>query len=153
MKTKLYSRIQILSLLTLPLILTASAFAQNAPKQEIKDIQPSSITSLTLSEVIIGCGNECAGIKAVWGVKSAGPKPVEFVVQVQEQAPCIRIGGQQQCRSETFKVGGLARSAVTGNLSPVLTGSVVGTFKVTVTGKFNTGKSSSASKIQSFNLP
>jgi Abnormal spindle-like microcephaly-assoc'd, ASPM-SPD-2-Hydin len=33
MKTKIYSRIQILALLTLPLALTASAFAQNVPKK------------------------------------------------------------------------------------------------------------------------
>jgi hypothetical protein len=33
MKAKIFSRIQILALLTLPLALTASAFAQNAPSQ------------------------------------------------------------------------------------------------------------------------
>jgi hypothetical protein len=137
-----------------PLVVIGSAIvpilSMSLPAQSVSDFQPTNITSLTLSEVIVGCGNECAGIKAVWGVKTTGPKAVSFVVKVQEQAPCI---GGKQCRSETINLDGLARSAVTKNLSPLLTGSVVGTFKVTVIGNFSTGTSSSASKIQSFNLP
>jgi hypothetical protein len=113
----------------------------------------STKIDLTLSEVITGCGNECAGIKAAWVVRTNEPKPpVNFVVNVQEQSPCI--GGDKQCRSETIKVLGLATSAVTrNNFSPSVNGSVVGTFKVTVTGTFRSGTTASVSKIQSFNLP
>jgi hypothetical protein len=141
------------SLLLLPAIIGSAIvpiLSMSLPAQSKPDVQSTNITSLKLSEVITGCGNECAGIKAVWAVKTTAPKPVSFVVEVQEQAPCI---GGKQCRSETINLSGFARSAVTKNLSPLLTGSVVGTFKVTVIGKFITGGSSSASKIQSFNLP
>ena len=140
------------SLLLLPAIIGSAIvpIMSMSLRAQSVSVQPTNITSLTLSEVIVGCGNECAGIKAVWEVKTTAPKAVSFVVKVQEQAPCI---GGKQCRSETIKVGGLARSAVTQNLSPSLTGSVVGTFKVTVIGNFSTGTSPSVSKIQSFNLP
>jgi hypothetical protein len=136
-----------------PLVVIGSAIvpilSMSLPAQSVSNLSSKNVTSLTLSEVIIGCGNECAGIKAVWGVKSTGPKAVSFVVKVEEQAPCI---GGKKCRSETINLGGLARSAVTKNLSPLLTGSVVGTFKVTVISNFSTGTTASTSKIQSFKL-
>jgi hypothetical protein len=107
----------------------------------------TTITNLTLSEVIVGCGNECAGIKAVWGVRTSAPKIQSFVVKVQEQAPCLAT----QCRAETITLSGDKRSAATKNLSPTLNGDVTGTFKVTVTANFTAGISTSTSKVQNFN--
>jgi Divergent InlB B-repeat domain len=54
MKTKIYSRIQILSLLTLPLALTASAFAQNVPSQKSNPGFTVNQTSLDFGTVEVG---------------------------------------------------------------------------------------------------
>jgi hypothetical protein len=78
MKTKIFSRIQILTLLTLPLALTASAFAQNAPKIKINVNPPGgniaqtqtspisvSPTSLDFGIVEFGSNNSLAKILTV----------------------------------------------------------------------------------------
>jgi hypothetical protein len=78
MKTKIFSRIQILALLTLPLALTASAFAQNAPKIKINVNPPGgnivqtqtspisvSQTSLDFGIVEFGSNNSLAKILTV----------------------------------------------------------------------------------------